>query len=385
MTVAGGVKRLRVSSWFEPMDFMVLKDLKNKVPASTTDSNGNIVLVLKKDAITGAGGALDDVSLQRTIVSDAKLTSIQWDLLVNSPVSTRQNFVAQCAAACHAEGIQMLVGFALLASNDKSQNTTFDGFNLWLRGKPPTSPTIPAFAKLIHDFVMKNMPDCDGVSFDIEGLTSGASAANSASECIRIGKNLELLYVTLAGMFAGDGKLVAVATAGLTSRLHINPGRKATEGLVIQDTHLGAGTPNLLIRPMAYDNFTPADADSKVFAWHEQVIAYALAEDPANGSPALPPSQFQLGIKTFHPAGGTLGGFVTSQKLINMRCEKLLRKNNVGVVFFPSSVSFWKGTDAALNEFDTADFCAKAPGAGRRKLQPFQAPIDGNAATRVGL
>lgn len=382
MTIAGGVKRLRVSSWFDPIDFMeIATPVEKKVPAVTLDKSGNASVILK-NVVKGVNGALDDVSLQRTICNDATLQAIQWDILPGGSDFTRQDFIAQCIKACHAEKIQLLVGFALLKG--KSRDAIFDPLAKWLRGKSPSNPTIPGFAQLIHDFVMTNVPDCDGVSFDIEGLSlGGVSDANRESECVRIGKNLELLYVTLAGLFAGDGKIVAVATAGLIDRMHLNPGIKADNGFLLQDTHMGAGIPNLLIRPMAYDNFTPSDSDATIFAWQEQIVAYALAPDPDHGSAALPPSQFQLGIKTIRSA--TFGGFVTSQKLINMRCETLLRKNNIGVVFFPSSVSFWKGADAALNEFDTPDFCAKAPGAGRRKLQPFQASVDGNAATRLGL
>ena len=112
-----------------------------------------------------------------------------------------------------------------------------------------------------------------------------------------------------------------------------------------QPFSMAVGHPNMIIRPMAYDNFVLNEA--KMFKWHEDICDYAINQV------GLTPSQFQLGIKT---SSNDAHVIATMPKEIPMaerarrccyrsagvanRCEKILRDREVGVINFAGLIDY---------------------------------------------
>lgn len=129
---------------------------------------------------------------------------------------------------------------------------------------------------------------------------------------------------------------------------------------------------NVIIRPMAYDNFEFAAPRSHVDGWHADIVRYV--KRVMN----LHPGNFQLGVKTFpgdnnkpspqNPKGR--GGMMTDPKWVKQRCTDLLAPEDLGVCLFQASQMFWKDANDGLNPTN--------PEAGHAG-QPVQVPLNKKA------
>jgi hypothetical protein len=392
----GPMQRLRVSSWLNPTDVMVLsvKGDEKSPPLMTKDGQGRPVPVLNQNLLLLGQGVIDDMSMQRSINNDENM-NVVWDPLVlggfpgkkGDPV--RQAFFQAAVDACHAKEMQCLLGYTMM--NPQLPTSRFKSFNEWLaeRAFPKLSPE--EHARKVVKFLDDNVPACDGISFDIEGLSAGVVVNKKAPEKLKqqqidrkeaVLKKMidryQLFLGALADELAKSKKIVGVATAGMTSDTEAAPGYTAEDGFRIHQFKLGQGHPNMLIRPMAYDYLKlngkddpatlKADRDATL-AWHDKIIDYALS--------VLPAGQFQLGFKTImaRKRDGSppdYGGFITDVSVIKKRCQDVLRPKNIGIIFFPTSASFWSECNAGLN--------AGAPAAGAAVKASQQASAQPAAA-----
>jgi hypothetical protein len=406
-----GTDRLRFSSWLDPLDLLLLKhdaNLKSKrTPILKPNSAGRAGPVLDTSTLDGQDGLIDDISLQRTLRNDEQM-KVVWDtqfltfLVVPSSTKDpnmldpekrkvkqkeldddRLEYFKTCVKAAHQRQMQFLAGYALLKPKPPGPNASdldkhffqselgkFVAFNNWIKQPSLTNPSVDAFTQSIVTFL--DQLGCDGISFDIEGLstglpleTQGMPAAQFKSlqqarlaECHRLAGNIGTFYATLADKLSATKRLVAVATAGLTSPDHIQ-NTVPPDMFLIQGFDVGQGRPNVLIRPMAYDNFTAnvRDDDPLIKDWHQQIVDFALKQ--------VSNSQFQLGIRTTQRTG--FGAFITRTDVLQDRCTNMLRADKkVGLILFPTSQSHWKDCDDALNPKPNT------PAAGKFKDQPVQ-------------
>jgi hypothetical protein len=415
------VQRLRVSSWINPSDLMILKDPKNEKspPLMTKDAKGRDTPLLNEKPFTSGKGILDDMTLQRSMNNDLKMNP-EWDRLVlqsDSPASEagktkRMAFFQSVVDKCHQNNMQCLLGYTMM--NPGAGPSIFRSFNEWLKRDDPYEDLTPRdHAEAVAAFLLKNVPECDGISFDIEGLGTGLAINDKMTDAVKeetIKKREPILKTmmerydwflgALAERLAKTNRIVGVATAGLTSATEVTPGYTAEDGFRIHQFTLATDHPNMLIRPMAYDNVeidgktddnTLRSAVKQTLEWHDKVIAYALS--------VLPPERFQLGFKTILARnketgkGPKYGGFITDVKTIRRRCEEVLRPQNIGIILFPSSVGFWEECNNGLN----MDKGAPEAGAGladaleaRKKQEepslrpnPSQMPLDKDAFDRM--
>src|SRR5262249_4679817 len=162
-----------------------------------------------------------------------------------------------------------LVGFTQIGPGPKT-----DALSRWLRNpsaplqnpaNPP--PTVKEFAGRVSDFVFKHLPECDGISFDIEGLKTGQPLElptdppavrqqrqqNRLAVCKTMEGNIEAFYRTLADTLKAKSTFIGIATAGLTSKTEINRGVVPQDMALIQQFSIARNRENILIRPMAFD------------------------------------------------------------------------------------------------------------------------------------
>lgn len=380
---------------------------------------------------------LDDISLLRTFLDDnTPQMNIVWDKLVLPSDKTgdqRRKFFQQVINHCHdVLGVQCLVGYG----RPEAGNSQLDK---WLKMKIP-KPSVDELTDAIIKFCEANLPGYDGISFDIEGLTPNASNFELVKS------NLTEFYQTLARKLlsppiiskklkepanfnVGYDRIVAFAAAPLigmvkdpatpkqpipksdglmkTSRVLKHEDDDPNKPLLeedndyvskfaalpdkfftqVHDYDAAHGDRNLLVRPMAYDNFDRADPTNLLDDWHADICRYVLRV--LN----LHPGNFQLGVKTIigpgqvdheHPVtkklirgmDGVMGGNNPSKPTeridhVKRRCRDLLAPHKYGIAFFPTSASFWKEANDALNP--------SIPEAGRLVDQPIQCPLNKKA------
>lgn len=449
-------RRLRVSSWADPLEFMTI-DKKGKLrPGMTAEPDFFNPGALKAEVFAGQPGGyrvIDDISLLQTIRDDnTAAIGIGFDRRVLSfkDDKVRANFFNKVIKHCHDTlGVQCLVGFER-ARLDKVPDTPEPSLATWFKMKTP-SPTIDDVTTRIVAFCDQHLPDYDGVSFDLEGLAGTPDQLPFAIA------NMEAFYTTLARKLrkdpfpSGDSRdrdrLVAFAAGNLIGRLPTRDGQNpdtmrssrklahepggelsrdasnnyvsATDPLKAafmeqaQDYNLGRADQNLIIRPMAYDNFLRTDGAQVLDDWHADIVRYMrtikLAGPPVKigketFTDPVETATFQLGLKTVPGEGqedkldaksgtvktgmdGVMGGFSggdmdpTSHKLnhaqpnslaarikhVRERCTNLLNPNGIGVCFFPTSPGLWKDANEALNP--------TMPEAGVSLGHPKQAPL----------
>src|SRR5262245_35695807 len=268
------VQRLRVSSWINPSDLMILKNPKDEKspPLMTKDAQGRDTPILNEKPFTLGNGILDDMTLQRTMNNDLKMNP-EWDALVlqGAPPTSEEGktkrtaFFQSVVDKCHQNNMQCLLGYTMM--NPGSGPSIFKSFNDWLKRDDPYEDLTPQrHAEGVAAFLLKNVPECDGISFDIEGLSTGFAINDKMTDAVKaetiknrepILKNMMERYDTflgtLADTLAKTNRIVGVATAGLTSVTEVTPGYTAEDGFRIHQFTLAKDHPNMLIRPMAYD------------------------------------------------------------------------------------------------------------------------------------
>ena len=412
------MQRLRVSSWVNPSDMMILTDSKNEKssPVMTKDGRGRNAPQLNEALFQRGKGILDDMTLQRTMNNDLALNPF-WDPLVlqGSDPNTDQGkaervaFFQNVVDMCHQNNMQCLLGYTMM--NPREPQSKFKSFNDWLKDTPAYKQITPEkYADRVADFLDANVPDCDGISFDIEGLGTGIGISKDMTQAIKdqqIEKREAILKTmidrygrflgALADRLAKSKKVVGVATAGLTSETEATPGYTAEDGFRLHQFTLAKDHPNMIIRPMAYDNVklegkddpaTLRNAVQQTLAWHDKIIAYALS--------VIPAEQFQLGFKTIMARKDDgkppdYGGFITDVATIRKRCEDVLRPKNIGIIFFPTSAGFWSECNEGINNGAPAAGEALAAALAARQQaskqpvppNPAQMPLDEDAFYRM--
>ena len=359
-------------------------------------------------ATNKADDIVDDMSLLVTFQNDTNQTlQPTWDVgRQPSTLFTEQqiiDFYKGVIARCHAHGIQVLAGFGLV---DRGQ-TRIVRFDTWLDDltKQPDGGAAEAkrFADALVNFMDTKVPGFDGISFDIEscGLFAGsplgsvqANPGQNKAKIDQLRRALRFFYHAVADRLAVDNRICAITVGGmmsddsailpLPSVPNVNPNAMLAARLHTYD--LPIGKPNIIIRPMAYDNAGGTGANAKIpalnsdpgqFEWHNAIVNFALRQKH------LTPQQFQLGIKDFRPrddAGNETGqgGTVPEPARIIRRCSEILRPNRVGLVLFamfqPPNGEPWNNNanyNRALNA-DPSGNPVPRPRAG----QPLQIPLD---------
>ncbi len=331
--------------------------------------DSNLSTVTNKKVTGKADDIVDDLSLLITVQNTENENAPMqpdWDIGRRpSKQFTEQqviDFYKDIIKRCHAHRIQVLAGYGLVDRGEKR----IVRFDKWL--DELTDPKKHAdggkaeatrFAKALVNFIDSKMPGFDGISFDIEscGLFAGSplSVVNSKpsahkDKIDRLRRALKFFYHAVADRLAVDNRICAITVGGmmsddaavlpLPSVPKVSPNALLAPRLHTYD--LPIGKPNIIIRPMAYDNAGGAGADAKIpafnrdpgqFEWHKAIVAFALQQK------RISPQQFQLGIKNFRPRDDTgketgQGGTVSEPSRIIRRCTEILRPNRVGLIMF---------------------------------------------------
>lgn len=363
-----------------------------------------------------------------------------WETFNDTQLSS---YYRQVIDACHERRIECLIGFGL--ANPVGEKTRHDKFAQWIRnGNHPLRPA--DLARRIVEFIKDpahGLEKCDGISFDIEGIGTGVKGAEDDPAVVTaetlVRNRFSELYGTVADELAKwtppdvgvpIGHIVAITPAAVIgSRVHSAPGLIDLDGEAIiepvvhgyevdgekkktfdvtsryyasharvgpfwnpgvqssayqgardyflQDFDLGNFYSNILIRPMVYDGLELSSPSAALENWQYDVIRYA------RHFARVPPSNFQLGIKTEEGTPQKVGfpvkvgdttvmkkvGGVSSPAHRERIAKGLLRHTNTGAALFPASVGSWATLNQHLNK------SVGAPDAGTVEMQPLQAPI----------
>jgi hypothetical protein len=356
MAQVAGNRRLRVSSWVNPGIFVDASKITGKGkpdPDQIFVKNAMPEAVVTYPAKLPANAGkniklrvLDDAALLRTFVNPSGadgMKNISWDRallpsLTSKDDDVRRQVFKRIINRCHKElGTLCLAGFTIIQDPGVA-NPIHDTFDAWLKKDPP-DPSVDNVVDQLVKLSTTGMQDSatddffDGISFDIEGLTSGGSDKVMAT----MQKNFISFYQKLADALAPFGCIVALAPPAmisdtmLTDTVPVNDPKNMVSSR-IQPYDLAAGRSNLLIRAQGYD----AGKDGAALkTFHGQVVDYAVKKVGA--------ANFQLGVKT--QAGS---GQVSLSDVLD-RCTNLLLPNEVGISFFPTSASFWRSANDKLN------------------------------------
>jgi hypothetical protein len=312
-------KRLRVSVWLDHPATCIGRWIDVKTGKFQED----------RSMIQAAKGALDDITCLSTIWF-SKTKGVTWK------VDSVPMFLQKAIDACHENGIQFFAGYSI-GDEGGMTGTRSKLFKDWIRN--PVGPTLEQHAQDICEFLFeKNGFDVDGIGFDLElnGLK-----AEDADNFIRF-------YGALADLLAAKNKVLSIAT-GVGN---VNNEASWLGTFRAQPFRIAKGKPNIIIRPMAYDNFVLSD--DQFLQWHKDIIDFAL------NKVGLAPGNLQLGLKTsknvhsqdqswMPPQGWTERKCTFDAAGIADRCKTLLKPNNVGVVTFAGWNDF-ASFDKALNE-----------------------------------
>jgi hypothetical protein len=183
------------------------------------------------------------------------------------------DYLDKLIAACHARKVQVIIGYCI--GNDpsnKSGDSYCKGFTDWLAAM--SADQVKAHAQAVVDFIDK--VQADGITFDLEIVSLGQAQKD----------NLWLLYKTLAEKM--PGKMVAYATGPFTEEGKVD-GVDCMAGIQIQSYLLAKQAPNLVARPMCYDEH----------AFALPIIGRSI--DYALGAAGLTAAQIQMGIYCTDP------------------------------------------------------------------------------------
>lgn len=347
---AAVARRLRVSAWTDPLEFMTIDKHGNLRPGMTADPHFFNPNALKNEVFAGQPGGfrvIDDISLLQTIIDDdTPGIGIRFDRRVLSATkdATRKGFFNKVIAYCHdVLGVQCLIGFER-ARMDKTPGNPEPSLSTWLKMPTPV-PSVDDVVTRIVAFCDEHVPEYDGISFDLEGLAGPPSTLPFAIA------NMEAFYTLLArklrkepwpaGAVRDRDRLVTLAAGNLIGRLPTRDGQnpdvmrssrllqhepsgelsRTPDGNFVsttdplraaymeqaQDYELGRADQNLIIRPMSYDNFTRTDGPQVLDDWHADIVRHMrtikLGGPPVTignetFSEPVETATFQLGLKT---------------------------------------------------------------------------------------
>jgi hypothetical protein len=341
---------------------------------------------------------LDDISILQTVKYD--LSTALPSLQLNPE---RNLDFGKIIHACHQMKIQCLAGFDVSGNdgNPSPRGVRMEKFLADLDDPgstlfPESSAVIEGEAEdLVRNFVNKDWPvpgggvtNFDGISFDVEALTTTNHTWGLRSLYVETGKALAALTGAQAN------KWVGVAAGGMISDSHVtNPSDSPGAFWLAHPYNLVNAQSNLVLRPMAYDAFSivfnspdpgitpsspvqtsrirsfsrfPDATGGNIRTWHNQVMDYAVASPAGPDHPAVAIEQFQLGVKIF-PGGsnspdaidasgnvtdgkktpvdhfriilnGKTGGWLDSDVEILTRCREI-RRRGMGLIVFAMQVT----------------------------------------------
>jgi hypothetical protein len=390
-------------------------------PSVVTDGN------LVRDVI-------DDVSLLVTVQNDGTSMKPVFDIVIQESTDlagARKKF-RDIIALCHDKaGVQVLAGYGLV---DRGK-PRIQEFDRWLdrlgdhKVQAEADAEIDAYAQAVVSFLDTKVGDgglrFDGISFDIEscGLFGGPLVQDNLTpdKLARVRRVLRRFYKTVADLLAVDNRICAVTLGGMMSdnaavvsgKLSSVPKAKefAAPAAKLHVYDLAKDAPNIIIRPMAYDNAGGTHAseptavqkdhgarketipafnrDPGQLEWHEAIVKFALEEKQ------LHPGQFQLAMKHFTPQKTIelpdqtkdtfttgQGGNVPDSGRQDARAT-LLRKYRAGLILF----AMGKGENWARNQRLNGILNAGIGGGTLptgREGQPMQVPLDAAAVAKLG-
>lgn len=313
--------------------------------------------------LAGMRGTIDDLSLLTTVLNgpfqpgdDPKAFGVEWDESFrphgNKNPAAELAFYEGIVAACRAQGVQALVGFQHALNRPGGRTADF---HRWMQavhamGATEGDKALNLYAKRLSDFVFDQLPDADGISFDIEHIPPVAemSIPDQASFFTRFYRAISVRLATkrkIVAIAVGefDNQVASVAIEDLQARFD-----HATT-MVFARVHpysLAKGFPNILLRPMAFGSLSAQKGVAAQQKWHEDIVRYAMEVA------GVPPEQFQLGVFL-----GSAPGEVSQRgPTMKQRCTEILRPNRVGLCEFAlGGAHDWAGTkivDGLLNEGD---------------------------------
>ena len=323
---------------------------------------------------------IDDLSLLVTYVnghfgrpgatSDPMALAAEWDDIYRPGANTspkEKDFYNHLIGLCHKKGVQALVGFQHAGNtNTKEVNgvpTTFFpprtvSFRKWVVAcnKLSTSKKEQAIDLFIERLVSRcesELPDYDGISFDIEHTPSVHAMPTEAQA-----EFFTYFYRAAAKRLVASGKFIAVAVGSFDNQVasvNVKDLQKRFEhGSTIEFARahpyqMAKGHANMILRPMAYGPYSSQQGNKEQLQWHADILEYVY------GYVGLAPDQFQLGFDPTTP--------------LPDRCKNLLRPNQTGVARFAlGKAQFWPFIDAMDKQLNPDE---RPPGT---KGQPLQCP-----------
>ena len=303
---------------------------------------------------------VDDVSLVNTLAPPesnwapggvVKDTAIAFSSGFRPAAQSKYSadFLDKLIAGCHARNVQVMIGYCIGNDpNNKSGDSYCKNFTDWLAAM--SADQVKAHAQAVVDFV--NKVQADGITFDLEIVSLGAAQKD----------NLWLFYKTLAEMM--PNKMVAYATGPFTEEGKVD-GVDCMSGIQIQSYTLAKQAPNLVARPMCYDEHA---FDLGVI---QRSIDYAL------GAAGLSASQIQMGIYCTDPNPKSKNG--GTQPTLQFTRDVMAPKR-VSMIYYQVPGGTWNGSKMDTSPSITAlahvkDFEAlmnpgeAAPGASGAPLQ----------------
>ncbi|XXF75334.1 hypothetical protein P2318_19930 [Myxococcaceae bacterium GXIMD 01537] len=359
--------RLRLSIWADPALFLVpIENSKKGQPGQPDWVAGTEFTSAAIDAGKDRTDALDDFTMLNVFALRPELTAEEKKKKPTlKRVDYRGNldatFWKQVVTLCHSKKIQVIAGYVDII-NKLSQSR----FLTWLDSAARSTKEITDFADELIQFLTDDIP-WDGVDFDIEHLpiSGGWSAA--------LRRNVSLFFEYLALELAGRNMVVSIAGTTFIDHTHVSPHVPVTgsgTGLPLTLAHL---SPNLIYRPMGYDN---GFLGKELRNFHRQCTLFALSAAGGNGA-GLHPSNFQMGVKIFkgtnngpkgtkRPDGGdALQGYMTGMPdELRTTCLSVLRPLRTGLILFawglqtPGNTPGWDTVvklDEALNAVEPRD------------------------------
>jgi len=357
--------RLRLSIWADPALFQTA--IANPRKTKPTDPDWVGSGTFSSAAIDAGGGktaALDDFTMLNVFSLNPALTPEQQKRTNTRRVAfvgtLDSTFWRQVIKLCHSKNIQVIAGYVdIITTLSQSRLLT------WLDSAQLTRKEITDFADEIVQFLTADLA-WDGVDFDIEHLP----VSGSWSAALR--KNIQIFFGYLGGELIARNLLVSIAGTSFTDHTHVQsawvPATGSGTGLPVTLAHL---SPNIIYRPMAYDNAFLGDQLRK---FHRQITRFAISPAGDQGA-GLHPSGFQLGVKIFKgtnngPKGTYIGGrealqgYMTGMPLeLQTTCRSVLRPHRTGLIMFswglqsPGNSPGWDTVvklDEALNSVEPA-------------------------------
>src|SRR6266478_6873338 len=154
------MQRLRVSSWLNPTDVMVLTNSGNEKspPIMIKSVEGSETPQLNETLFQRGKGIVDDLTLQRTMNNDLELNPV-WDPLVlggypstsEKGKAVRKAFFQGVIDKCHQNNMQCLLGYTMM--NPREATSRFKTFNDWLAEKTQIKISPKEYAGKVADFL----------------------------------------------------------------------------------------------------------------------------------------------------------------------------------------------------------------------------------------